>query len=200
VDGHGNDRLETTISSAKNAFPNSFAISLILILVGLDVDVNRVIQVAMLVSDANLNVISTDFNTVIHQSDEVIDNMNDWCKLNMQDLAAESKASGISEQNAEDMMLAFIKQYVDQPRLSPLAGNTIYMDRMFLRKYFPRVDEYLHYRIIDVSTVKELCGRWNKKVYNSAPKKELKHRALEDIRESINELKHYKEKFFIVNN
>lgn len=163
-------------------------------------DVNRVIQVAMLVTDQNLNVISTDFNTVIKQSDDVIDNMNDWCKENLRELAKESKESQVTEQKAEDMMLEFIKQYISEPRLSPLAGNSIYMDRMFLRKYFPRVDEYLHYRIIDVSTVKELCGRWNKKVYTTAPKKELKHRALEDIKESINELKHYKENFFIVNN
>ena len=76
------------------------------------------------------------------------------------------------------------------------AGNTIYMDRMFLRKYFPNVNEYLHYRIIDVSTIKELCGRWNKKVYDNAPKKEMKHRALSDIKESIKELKYYKDNFF----
>lgn len=124
---------------------------------------NRVLQVAMLVTDANLNVISTDFNTVIKQSDPVLDGMNDWCKENLKSLAEESKVSEITEEKAEDMMLEFIKQYISEPRQSPLAGNTIYMDRMFLRKYFPRVDEYLHYRIIDVSTVKELCGRWNRK-------------------------------------
>lgn len=93
------------------------------------------------------------------------------------------------------MMLDFLSKHVEAGT-SPLAGNTIYMDRMFLRKYFPRVDNYLHYRIIDVSTVKELCGRWNRKVYDSAPRKLLKHRALDDIKESINELKHYKENFF----
>lgn len=167
-------------------------------ILGLDVDKNRVIQVAMLVTDANLNVISTDFNTIIHQPEDVIEGMDDWCKDNLKDLAVASRESQISEQNAEDMMLDFIQQYVTQPRLSPLAGNSIYMDRIFLKKYFPRVDEYLHYRIVDVSTVKELCGRWNKKAYNSAPKKQLMHRALEDIKESINELKHYKETFFVV--
>lgn len=97
-------------------------------------------------------------------------------------------------------MLQFINDYVKEPRSSPLAGNSIYMDRMFLRKYFPRVDEYLHYRIIDVSTVKELCGRWNQKAYTSAPQKKLAHRALDDIKESISELQHYKENFFVVNN
>lgn len=190
MDGHGNDRFELPANF-------NFKILNCNLLSGLDINVNRVMQVAMLVTDANLNVISTDFNTMIHQSDEAIENMNEWCKQNMQELAEESKKSQVSELQAEDMMLAFIKQYVTQPRLSPLAGNSIYMDRMFLRKYFPRVDEYLHYRIIDVSTVKELCGRWNKKAYTSAPQKKLEHRALEDIKESINELKHYKEKFFI---
>lgn len=150
----------------------------------------------MLVSDSRLNVIS-DFCTVINQSDELLENMNDWCKENLKDLAQESKASKISESKAEEMMLTFISQHV-QPQSSPLAGNSVYMDRIFLRKYFPRVNEYLHYRIIDVSSVKELCGRWNRKVYNSAPRKQLKHRALDDIRESLNELKHYKESFFIV--
>lgn len=157
-------------------------------------DKNRVLQVAMLVTDANLNVISKDFNTVIYQSDQVLDDMNEWCKENLKSLAVESQKSHVTELSAEEDMLEFIKEYV-QPRQSPLAGNTIYMDRMFLRKYFPRVDEYLHYRIIDVSTIKELCGRWNRKAYNSAPRKQLKHRALDDIKESINELRHYKETF-----
>lgn len=94
------------------------------------------------------------------------------------------------------MMLDFISKFVEEKK-APLAGNTIYMDRMFLRKYFPRFDDYLHYRIIDVSTVKELCGRWNRKVYSSAPRKKLLHRAIDDIHESILELRHYKEKFFI---
>lgn len=166
----------------------------------MDINVHRVIQVAMLVTDEHLNIVSKDFNTMVHQNDEAIENMNDWCKENMQELAAASKASKVTEEKAEDMMLEFIKEYITQPNSSPLAGNSIYMDRMFLRKYFPRVDDYLHYRIVDVSTVKELCGRWNKKVYNSAPKKKLSHRALDDIKESIDELKHYKENFFIVNN
>lgn len=93
-------------------------------------------------------------------------------------------------------MIEYLNKYVESGS-SPLAGNTIYMDRIFLRKYFPKVDKYLHYRIIDVSTIKELCGRYNRKVYNGAPVKLLKHRALDDIKESIAELKYYKEKFFV---
>lgn len=114
---------------------------------GLDINVNKVLQVAMLVTDSNLNVISTEFNTVIKQSDDDLNGMNDWCKENLKSLAELSKTSEITEEKAEDMMLEFIKQYIKQPRLSPLAGNSIYMDRMFLRKFFPRVDEYLHYRM-----------------------------------------------------
>lgn len=162
----------------------------------MEVDKCRVLQAAMIVTDQELNVISPDFCTVINQSEETLNAMNDWCKENLKDLAESSKESKISESMAEDMMIEFISKYVPE-NVAPLAGNTVYMDRMFLKKYFPRVDQYLHYRIIDVSTVKELCGRWNRKVYNSAPKKVLKHRALDDVKESINELKHYKTNFFI---
>lgn len=189
------------------------------IALGLDLDKNRVIQVAMLVTDAHLNVISKDFNSIIKQSDEVLEDMDDWCKENLKDLAVSSKNSEISEQKAEDLMLEFVSEYI-RPQASPLAGNSIYMDRMFLRKYFPRFDKFLHYRIIDVSSIKELCGRWNRPILNAAPRKKLQHRALEDVKglnetnnlvydtvsffnkafltESINELKHYKEKFFVV--
>lgn len=166
---------------------------------GLDVDKDRVLQIAILVTDSNLNVISTEFSTIIKQDDHTLNNMNDWCKENLADLAESSKVSTVTETKAEDLMLDFLSKYV-QPQNSPLAGNSVYMDRMFLRKYFPRVDSLLHYRIIDVSSVKEIARRWNPKVFKSAPKKEFKHRALEDIRESISEMQHYKQTFFIVDN
>ena len=150
----------------------------------------------MVVTDSELNVISKEFAINIKQTQEVIDGMNEWCKENLKDVAKNSLESDISEAKAEELMLDFIKLYVPQPQASPLAGNTIYMDRMFLKKYFPRVDSYLNYRLIDVSSVKEICRRWNKDVYNSAPQKSLKHRALEDVNESIAELKFYKENFF----
>lgn len=169
------------------------------LLLGLDVDKNRVIQVALLVTDPQLNVISPEFTAVINQNDEILNGMNDWCKENLADLAVASRESKVSETQADQMMLDFVSKFVGEKK-SPLAGNTIYMDRMFMRKYFPRVNEYLHYRIIDVSTVKELCGRWNRKVYDGAPRKKLAHRALDDIHDSIKELKYYKEKFFINEN
>jgi len=166
---------------------------------GLNLEKDRVIQVAMLITDAHLNIISTEFSTIINQKDEVLENMNEWCKENLKDLAEQSRLSDVTESKAEEIMLDFISQYVKNKEAA-LAGNTIYMDRMFLRKYFPRIDDYLHYRIVDVSSIKELCGRWNRKVYNSAPKKEYKHRALEDVYESIKELKYYKEFFFVADN
>lgn len=95
---------------------------------------------------------------------------------------------------AERQLLDFIKGYVTE-KFSPLAGNSVYMDRLFLRKYMPQVDDYLHYRIIDVSTVKELCRRWNPEIYKNAPKKQFSHRSLADIIESVNELKYYKDNF-----
>lgn len=162
---------------------------------GLEVEKCKVLQVAILVTDAKLNIISPEFCTVIHQNDEVLNGMNDWCKENLKSLAVECKLSTVDETKAEKMMLDFLVEYVE-PNSSPLAGNTVYMDRMFLRSYFPRVDSYLHYRIVDVSTVKELCRRWNKPVYSAAPQKVLKHRALDDIKESIEELKYYKDNFF----
>lgn len=164
---------------------------------GLNVDKNRVLQAAMLVTDSNLNVISPEFSTVIKQSSEEIDDMDPWCKENLKDLAKSSLRSEITEAKAEDMMLEYLANYVAKGE-SPLAGNSIYMDRMFLRKYFPRVNAFLHYRIIDVSSIKEISRRWNPKVYHSAPKKAFKHRSLEDIKETIREMQHYKDNFFIV--
>lgn len=153
------------------------------------------IFVAMLVTDEKLNVISEEFCEVIHQNDETLDNMNDWCKENLKDLAESSRESTMTENKAEELMITFLSKYVN-PKSTPLAGNTIYMDRMFLRRYFPQVDDYLHYRIVDVSTVKELCRRWNPPVFQNAPQKQFKHRAMDDIKESIEELKYYKDDFF----
>lgn len=98
-------------------------------------------------------------------------------------------------EKAEKVLLDFVKQYVTE-RLSPVAGNSVYMDRLFLRKFMPTLDGFLHYRIIDVSTVKELCKRWNPNLSKEQPEKQYTHRALLDIKESVEELKFYKEKFF----
>lgn len=108
----------------------------------------------------------------------------------------ECKNSKISEKEAEDTVLKFLRENDVDEFTCPLAGNSVYMDRMFLREYMPRIDQYLHYRIIDVSSVKELCKRWNKSIFSKAPPKQLVHRGLDDIKESINELKYYKKYMF----
>lgn len=103
--------------------------------------------------------------------------------------------SNVSISAAEYVSLSFLNKYVDK-HCSPLAGNSVYMDRMFLQKFMPELNDFLHYHIIDVSTIKELCMRWNPALYKLSPKKKYNHRALPDIKESVNELKFYKSNFF----
>lgn len=109
---------------------------------------------------------------------------------------AECKKSKISESEAEDTILKFLVDNGVPKSGCPLAGNSIYMDRMFVREYFPRVDQHLHYRIIDVSSIKELCKRWNWNIFVRAPKKRLVHRGLDDIKESLTELEYYRKFMF----
>ncbi|XP_029037895.1 oligoribonuclease-like isoform X1 [Osmia bicornis bicornis] len=170
---------------------------------GLDVHTDHVLEVACLITDKNLKVISTDLNIVIHQPDEVLENMNDWCLLNHKKyyhyfqtgLINESRLSKITIHDAEQAVLEFLKLYIKE-KTCPLAGSSVYMDRMFLHKYMPLVDNYLHYRIIDTSTIKELIKRWNTNVPTLI--KEHNHRALSDIIESIRELEYYKKHIFDV--
>lgn len=109
-------------------------------------------------------------------------------------MTAASLKSTVSTSVAEDIILEFVSTYVAE-NMCPLVGNSVYMDRLFLLKHMPKLNSYLHYRIIDVSTVKELCRLWNLDLYKTVPKKEYTHRALSDVRESIKELKFYKENF-----
>lgn len=108
----------------------------------------------------------------------------------------ECKKSEISEKQAEDIVLKFLSENDVDALSSPLGGNSVYMDRLFLMKYMPRIDKHLNYRIIDVSTVKELCKRWNKTLFSKVPPKQNTHRGISDIRESIEELKYYKNYMF----
>ncbi|XP_063973031.1 probable oligoribonuclease [Diachasmimorpha longicaudata] len=163
---------------------------------GLDAVKDHILEVACLVTDKELNVISSDFHEIIHQSDEILNNMNEWCKKNHQatGLCDAVRKSEISLETAEERLLSFLKEYVPE-KACPVAGNSIYMDRMFLRVHMPIADEFLHYRLIDVSTIAELAKRWNAPAVSAAPKKKELHRAIDDIRESIEQLKYYKSTF-----
>ena len=162
---------------------------------GLDPEKERLIEIAIIVTGPQLTPRMEGPVLVIHQSDEVLDQMDKWNKgtHGKSGLIDKVKASTMTEADAESKILAFIAKYVPNS-VSPLCGNTISQDRRFLVKYMPKLEAYLHYRNIDVSTFKELAKRWRPEVYN-AFKKQQKHTALADVHESIDELEHYREHF-----
>lgn len=158
---------------------------------GLDVRKEMIIEMATIVTDSDLNIIAEGPNLIIHQNDEILASMNDWVtqqhtKTGLVDAVRRSK---IHEAQAEEETLAFLKQYVNANK-SPMCGNSICTDRQFLKKYMPTLEAFFHYRHIDVSTLKELAKRWKKSAV--VEKKNSMHRALDDIQESIAELKHYR--------
>lgn len=164
---------------------------------GLDEKKDRIIEIACIVTDSNLQPMCEGINLVVHQPDSLLSSMNEWCTKThtATGLYKAVQESTITETEAEERVLELLKKHV-KPKESPLAGNTIYMDRIFLMQCMPRVHDYLHYRLIDVSTIKELCHRWNLDIYKGQKSKKLVHRALDDIHESINELKYYREAWF----
>lgn len=162
---------------------------------GLDPEKERIIEVAVIITEADLTFVAEGPVLVIHQSDALLDAMDKWNQSThaKSGLITKIKASTITEADAEDQLLAFLAQYVPAGK-SPMCGNTIGQDRRFLVKYMPRLESYFHYRNLDVSTLKELSLRWKPEVYKSFVK-QSKHEALADIYESIEELKHYREHF-----
>ena len=164
---------------------------------GLDIDKDHILEMACLITDKNLNIIAEGPEVVIKQPDEVLDGMGEWCQKTHTEsgLVQSVKNSTISLKNAEDMMLEFIEKYCP-PGKCPLAGNSIHVDRIFLNKYMQRFNTFLHYRIVDVSSVKELCCRWYPTENSEKPYKKGNHRALEDIKASIEELQYYRKAIF----
>ena len=162
---------------------------------GLDPEKERLLEIAVVVTGPNLTPRVEGPVCVIHQSDELLNKMDAWNKgtHGRSGLIDKVKASTTTEQDAEEQILAFIKKYVSK-NASPLCGNTISQDRRFLVKFMPKLEAYLHYRNLDVSTLKELSKRWKPEVFNSF-KKQQKHTALADVHESIDELAHYREHF-----
>jgi oligoribonuclease len=166
---------------------------------GLDLSHDALIEVAALVTDPDLNVLGEGVDVVIHADDEQLDGMVDVVRDMHQKsgLTDAVRASTVSVADAEQMVLDYITQHVPDPRSAPLCGNSIATDRGFLARDMPRLDNHLHYRMIDVSSIKELCRRWYPRVYFGQPAKGLAHRALADIRESIRELEYYRRTVFV---
>ncbi|WP_434025557.1 oligoribonuclease [Neptuniibacter halophilus] len=162
---------------------------------GLEPETDLIIEIATIVTDKDLNVLAEGPSMVVHQSDAALDAMDEWCtnQHGKSGLTQRVKESVITEAEAEQATLAFVRQYLE-PGASPMCGNSIGQDRRFLHKYMPELEAFFHYRNLDVSTLKELAKRWKPEVAAGVVK-QGSHLALDDIRDSINELKHYREHF-----
>ena len=163
---------------------------------GLEPDTDLILEIATIVTDGQLNQIAEGPVIAIHESDDVLSNMNEWCiKTHGQTgLTERVRQSTISLAEAERMTLDFLKDHIE-PGISPMCGNSIGQDRRFLHRYMPELHDFFHYRNIDVSTLKELARRWKPAIMDGFNKNGT-HLALEDIRESIEELRYYRQ-FFI---
>lgn len=160
---------------------------------GLDLDRDEICEIAVVVTDGELNELDLGLQVVIRPSDSALENMGEFVtKMHTDSGLITEIPNGVSLQSAQEQVLKYIQRWVTQERTAPLAGNSIGTDRMFLNKYMPELDKFLHYRNIDVSSLKELTRRWYPRVYFQLPKKTGNHRALADIRESIQELRYYR--------
>lgn len=165
---------------------------------GLDAEKERILEVAIVLTDGQLNVLAEGPELVIHQPDAVLAGMDEWNQRThgASGLIERVKASTISDTQAEDAVLAAIAALVPAGDRPVLAGNSIHQDRRFIRRYWPRLDARLHYRMVDVSTIKELARRWYPEALANMPPKGEAHRALQDVRDSIAELAYYRSALF----
>ena len=166
---------------------------------GLDVGKDALIEIAALVTDGELRVLGEGVDVVIHADDAALDSMPDVVREMhaKSGLTAAVRQSTTSLAEAEEQVLAYVRRWVPEPGSAPLAGNSVATDRAFLSRDMTELDGYLHYRMVDVSSIKELCRRWYPRVYYAQPAKGLAHRALADIRESIRELAYYRSTLFV---
>jgi oligoribonuclease len=162
---------------------------------GLIPETDHILEIATLITDADLNILEEGPELIIHQPDAILDTMNEWCikQHGESGLTERVRSSKVSLEEAEDLTLKFIKKHTGRTKV-PLCGNSIGQDRMFLLKYMPRITDQLHYRMVDVSSIKELAHRWYPRLAKFD--KRTTHRALDDIRESVGELKYYRETVF----
>jgi oligoribonuclease len=186
---------QTILMEIMMALNNDNLIWLDMEMSGLSPDNDRILELAAVVTDAELNVLGESPVLVVHQSDAVLDGMDAWNKgtHTRSGLIDKVKASTLNEEAATEQMINFLKEYVPAGK-SPMCGNSICQDRRFMARYMPNLEAYFHYRNLDVSVFKELARRWKPTVY-AGFKKASKHEALADIYESIEELKYYRERF-----
>ena len=165
---------------------------------GLDLTADALIEVAAVVTDSQLNVLGEGVDVLIKPPQQALDQMNEYVRtMHTTSGLLEELAQGVSTEEALDQVMAYIRQWVPQAGKAPLGGNSVGTDKMFLMRDMPALVDHLHYRIIDVSSVKELARRWFPRVYYAAPKKTGNHRALGDILDSIAELKYYRAALFV---
>jgi oligoribonuclease len=166
---------------------------------GLDLGKDALIEIAALVTDSELNILGNGVDVVIHATDEMLAGMPDVVRdmHAKSGLTTEVRRSTVTVAEAEQQVLDYVRQHVPEPRTTPLCGNSIATDRGFIARDMPTLDAHLHYRMVDVSSIKELCRRWYPRVYYAQPDKGLAHRALADIHESIRELIYYRGTAFV---
>lgn len=165
---------------------------------GLDLDVDELVEIAVVITDFELRPVDPGFHIVIKPDASALDNMNDFVTaMHRKSGLLDEIPDGVSLADAEFQTLEYIQRFIPVEGKAPLAGNTIGTDRMFLAKYMPRIDRWLHYRNVDVSSIKELSRRWYPRAYIHAPSKDGGHRALADILESIRELAYYRQAVFV---
>jgi oligoribonuclease len=166
---------------------------------GLDLGSDKLIEIAVLVTDADLNILGDGVDVVIHADDAALSSMVDVvADMHARSgLIEEVRASTVDVATAQTIVLDYIREHVKQAKTAPLAGNSIATDRGFIARDMPDLDSFLHYRMIDVSSIKELCRRWYPRIYYGQPAKGLSHRALADIHESIRELQYYRRTAFV---
>ncbi|CAN7378097.1 oligoribonuclease [Knoellia sp. LjRoot47] len=165
---------------------------------GLSLDNDALVEVAALVTDYELNVLGEGVDVVIRPSDEALAQMGDFVReMHTTSGLIDELAGGVSMEEAQQRVLDYVREWVPEPRKAPLGGNTVGTDRGFLARDMPELEQHLHYRVIDVSSIKELSRRWYPRAYFAAPEKSGGHRALADIRESIAELRYYRSAVFV---
>ncbi|KAK7300305.1 hypothetical protein RJT34_11148 [Clitoria ternatea] len=197
---NGNDDTSSVVKNEKQIPSSDYRLPLVWIdleMTGLNIEVDRILEIACIITDGNLTKTVEGPDLVIHQTKECLDRMGEWCQNHhaASGLTKKVLQSTVSEREAEKQVIEFVKRHVGA--YTPLlAGNSIYVDFQFLKKYMPELASLFSHVLVDVSSVKALCIRWYPKDQKKAPSKENRHRAMDDIRESIEELRYYKANIF----